>query len=159
MQIVTIFVVLASTTMETILFRNADKTFLFPDKKGLKQFIELLFKKEKKGLYELTYVFCTDEYLLGINRDFLQHDYYTDIITFDLSENPKQIIGEIYVSIDRIKDNAKTLNTSLKEETLRVLFHGALHLCGYKDKTKTDIIKMRKKEEQYLSLYNLSLEK
>jgi len=145
--------------METILFRNADKTFLFPDKKGLKQFIELLFKKEKKGLYELTYVFCTDEYLLGINRDFLQHDYYTDIITFDLSENPKQIIGEIYVSIDRIKDNAKTLNTSLKEETLRVLFHGALHLCGYKDKTKTDIIKMRKKEEQYLSLYNLSLEK
>ncbi|MEI7627075.1 MAG: rRNA maturation RNase YbeY [Bacteroidota bacterium] len=159
MQIVTIFVVLASTTMETILFRNADKTFLFPDKKGLKQFIELLFKKEKKGLYELTYVFCSDEYLLGINRDFLQHDYYTDIITFDLSENPKQIIGEIYVSIDRIKDNAKTLNTSLKEETLRVLFHGALHLCGYKDKTKTDIIKMRKKEEQYLSLYNLSLEK
>jgi len=145
--------------METILFRNADKTFLFPDKKGLKQFIELLFKKEKKGLYELTYVFCSDEYLLGINRDFLQHDYYTDIITFDLSENPKQIIGEIYVSIDRIKDNAKTLNTSLKEETLRVLFHGALHLCGYKDKTKTDIIKMRKKEEQYLSLYNLSLEK
>ena len=159
MQIVTIFVVLASTTMETILFRNADKTFLFPDKKGLKQFIELLFKKEKKGLYELTYVFCSDEYLLGINRDFLQHDYYTDIITFDLSENPKQIIGEIYVSIDRIKDNAKTLNTSLKEETLRVLFHGALHLCGYKDKAKTDIIKMRKKEEQYLSLYNLSLEK
>jgi len=158
-QIVTIFVVLASTTMETILFRNADKTFLFPDKKGLKQFIELLFKKEKKGLYELTYVFCSDEYLLGINRDFLQHDYYTDIITFDLSENPKQIIGEIYVSIDRIKDNSKTLNTSLKEETLRVLFHGALHLCGYKDKTKTDIIKMRKKEEQYLSLYNLSLEK
>jgi rRNA maturation RNase YbeY len=145
--------------METILFRNADKTFLFPDKKGLKQFIELLFKKEKKGLYELTYVFCSDEYLLGINRDFLQHDYYTDIITFDLSENPKQIIGEIYVSIDRIKDNAKTLNRSLKEETLRVLFHGALHLCGYKDKTKTDIIKMRKKEEQYLSLYNLSLEK
>jgi rRNA maturation RNase YbeY len=145
--------------METILFRNADKTFLFPDKKGLKQFIEYLFKKEKKGLYELTYVFCSDEYLLGINRDFLKHDYYTDIITFDLSENPKQIIGEIYVSLDRIKDNANTLKTSVKEETLRVIFHGALHLCGFKDKAKTDIIKMRKKEEQYLSLYNLSLEK
>ena len=144
--------------METILFRNADKTFLFPDKKGLKQFIEYLFKKEKKGLYELTYVFCSDEYLLGINRDFLQHDYYTDIITFDLSENPKQIIGEIYVSLDRIRDNAKTLNTSVKEETLRVIFHGALHLCGYKDKSKTDILKMRKKEEQYINLYNLSLE-
>jgi rRNA maturation RNase YbeY len=143
--------------METILFRNADKTFLFPDKKGLKQFIEHLFKKEKKGLYELTYVFCSDEYLLGINRDFLQHDYYTDIITFDLSENPKQIIGEIYISLDRIKDNAKTLKTSVKEETLRVLFHGALHLCGYKDKAKTDIIKMRMKEDQYLALYNASL--
>lgn len=144
--------------METILFRNADKTFLFHDKKGLKQFIEYLFKKEKKGLYELTYVFCSDEYLLGINRDFLKHDYYTDIITFDLSENPKQIIGEIYVSLDRIKDNAKTLQTSVKEETLRVIFHGALHLCGYKDKSKTDILKMRKKEDQYISLYNLSLE-
>ena len=90
MQIVTIFVVLASNYMEIILFRNADKTFLFPNKKGLKQFIELLFKKEKKGLYELTYVFCSDEYLLGINKDFLKHDFYTDIITFDLSENNKQ---------------------------------------------------------------------
>jgi probable rRNA maturation factor len=144
--------------METILFRNADKTFLFPKKKGLKQFIELLFKKEKKGLFELTYVFCSDEYLLGINRSFLQHDYYTDIITFNLSENPKQIIGEIYVSLDRIKDNANELKTSIKEETLRVLFHGALHLCGYKDKSKSDIIKMRKKEDQYLSLYRMSLE-
>jgi rRNA maturation RNase YbeY len=144
--------------METILFRNADKTFLFPDKKGLKQFIEQLFKKEKKGLYELTYVFCSDEYLLGINRDFLKHDYYTDIITFNLSENPKQIIGEIYISLDRIKDNSKTLNTNIKEETLRVLFHGALHLCGYKDKTKTDIIQMRLKENHYLKMYNQSLE-
>jgi rRNA maturation RNase YbeY len=139
--------------METILFRNADKTFLFPDKKGLKQFLEQLFKKERKGLFELTYVFCSDEYLLGINRDFLKHDFYTDIITFDLSENPKQIIGEIYISLDRIKDNSKTLKTSIKEETLRVIFHGALHLCGYNDKSKTDIIKMRIKEEEYIALY------
>ena len=140
--------------METIFFRNADKTFVFPDKKGLKQFIELLFKKEKRTLLELTYVFCSDEYLLGINKDFLQHDYYTDIITFDLSENPKQTIGEIYVSLDRIKDNAKELKTSVKEETLRVIFHGALHLCGYKDKTKPDIATMRKKEEYYIKLYS-----
>ena len=157
MQIVTIFVVLASNYMEIILFRNADKTFLFPNKKRLKQFIEFLFKKEKKGLYELTYVFCSDEYLLGINEDFLKHDFYTDIITFDLSENNKQTIGEIYISLDRIKDNAKTMNTSIKEETLRVIFHGALHLCGYKDKSKADIIKMRMKEDYYLSLYKSSL--
>ena len=144
--------------METILFRNADKTFLFPDKKGLKHFIEFLFEKEKKGLYELTYVFCSDEYLLSINKDFLQHDYYTDIITFDLSENSKQIIGEIYISLDRVKDNAKTLNTNIKEETLRVIFHGALHLCGYKDKSKADITKMRQKENYYISLFNQSQE-
>jgi len=156
-QIVTIFVVLASNYMEIILFRNADKTFLFPNKKRLKQFIELLFKKEKKGLYELTYVFCSDEYLLGINKDFLKHDFYTDIITFDLSENNKQTIGEIYISLDRIKDNAKTMNASIKEETLRVIFHGALHLCGYKDKSKADIIKMRMKEDYYLSLFKSSL--
>jgi len=156
-QIVTIFVVLASNYMEIILFRNADKTFLFPNKKRLKQFIELLFKKEKKGLYELTYVFCSDEYLLGINKDFLKHDFYTDIITFDLSENNKQTIWEIYISLDRIKDNAKTMNASIKEETLRVIFHGALHLCGYKDKSKADIIKMRMKEDYYLSLYKSSL--
>lgn len=145
--------------METIFFRNADKTFLFPNKTGLKYFIEQLFKKEKKPLIELTYVFCSDEYLLGINRDFLQHDYYTDIITFDLSENPIQTIGEIYISLDRVKDNAKELNTSTKEETLRVLFHGALHLCGYKDKSKSDIATMRKKEESYISLYKASLNK
>jgi rRNA maturation RNase YbeY len=90
---------------------------------------------------------------LDINRNYLQHDYYTDIITFDLSENPKQTIGEIYVSIDRIRDNAKTLKTSLKDETLRVIFHGALHLCGYKDKSKADIATMRMKEDYYLGLY------
>jgi len=102
---------------------------------------------------ELTYVFCSDDYLLDINRNFLQHDYYTDIITFDLSENNKQTIAEIYVSLDRIKDNAKTLETSPKDETLRVIFHGALHLCGYKDKSKADIKTMRAKEEYYIGLY------
>lgn len=145
--------------MKSIFFRNADKTFLFPNKTGLKHFIEQLFKNEKKALIELTYVFCSDEYLLGINRDFLQHDYYTDIITFDLSENQIQTIGEIYISLDRIKDNAKELNISTKEETLRVIFHGALHLCGYKDKSKSDIATMRKKEEHYIGLYNVGLNK
>lgn len=143
--------------MKTISFRNADKTFLFPNKTGLKQFIEQLFKKERKALVELTYVFCSDEYLLGINKDFLQHDFYTDIITFDLSETPTKIIGEIYVSLDRIKDNASKLKTSVSDETLRVLFHGALHLCGYKDKKKADIAIMRNKEDYYLSLYKTDL--
>ena len=142
--------------MQIIYFRNADKKFICPNKTGLKQFIVRLFKNEKKVINELTYVFCTDEYLLDINRNFLQHDYYTDIITFDLSENPHEIIGEIYISLDRVKENAAEHETSLKEETLRVLFHGALHLCGYKDKTKAQIIEMRHKEEQYLRLYHLA---
>ncbi len=143
--------------MQTIHFRNADKTFLFPNKTVIKKFIGLLFKEEKKVLTELTYVFCSDEFLLEINRNYLQHDFYTDIITFDLSETQHEIIGEIYVSLDRIKENAEELETSLKEETLRVLFHGALHLCGYKDKTKSQIATMRKKEEQYLQLYEKSV--
>ncbi|MBY0481576.1 MAG: rRNA maturation RNase YbeY [Chitinophagaceae bacterium] len=143
--------------MQTIHFRNADKTFLFPNKTVIKKFIGLLFKEEKKVLTELTYVFCSDEFLLEINRNYLQHDFYTDIITFDLSETQHEIIGEIYISLDRIKENAEELETSLKEETLRVLFHGALHLCGYKDKTKSQIAIMRKKEEQYLQLYEKSV--
>jgi rRNA maturation RNase YbeY len=145
--------------METIFFRNADQTFLFPQKTRLKHFIEQLFKKEKKALLELTYVFCSDDFLLAINQNYLKHDYYTDIITFDLSENHHQTIGEIYISLERIKDNAKSLQTSIKEETLRVIFHGALHLCGYKDKSKSDIATMRKKETYYIDLYNTSLKK
>lgn len=143
--------------MQIIQFRNADRTFLFPNKTELKSFIRNIFKEEKKVLTELTYVFCSDNFLLDINRTYLQHDFYTDIITFDLSETPHEIIGEIYVSLDRIKDNALEFETSLKKETLRVLYHGALHLCGYKDKTKSQTAIMRKKEEQYLHLYEKSI--
>ena len=119
----------------------------------LKEFIENLFVKEKKKLIELTYIFCSDEYLLQINRTHLKHDYYTDIITFDLSESPKATIGEIYISIERVRENAAKLGVSIKEELHRVIFHGALHLCGYKDKTKSEEIKMRQAEERYLSAY------
>jgi probable rRNA maturation factor len=119
----------------------------------LKEFIENLFVKEKKKLIELTYIFCSDEYLLQINRTHLKHNYYTDIITFDLSESPKATIGEIYISIERVRENAVKLGVSIKEELHRVIFHGALHLCGYKDKTKSDEIKMRQAEERYLSAY------
>jgi rRNA maturation RNase YbeY len=88
-----------------------------------------------------------------MNRDFLQHDYYTDIITFGLSEKNQPIEAEIYISIDRVKDNALSLGVAYKEEMLRVIFHGALHLCGYKDKTKSEISAMRAKEDQYLQLF------
>ena len=98
-------------------------------------------------------MFCSDEYLLRINRDYLQHDYYTDIITFDLSEPGGPVQGEIYISVDRVRDNAKELAVSIQKELHRVIFHGVLHLCGYTDKTKQDQARMRALEEKYLDLY------
>jgi probable rRNA maturation factor len=152
MQIVTNFGV-SNTTMANTQFTSADRPFRFTNKTQLKNFVDEIFVKEKQGLESLVYVFCSDAFLLNINNTFLQHDYYTDIISFNLSEQPKQLIGEIYISIDRVKDNAVQLKTSYSNEMLRVIFHGALHLCGYKDKTKADIAMMRSKEDYYLARY------
>jgi rRNA maturation RNase YbeY len=138
--------------MNKINFRSGDRNFVFPNKTGVKSFIVSLFKKEKTKLSEINYIFCSDEMLLQINQDFLQHNYYTDIITFGLNEPGEPIEAEIYVSIDRVKDNAAQLKISYQEEMKRVLFHGALHLCGYKDKKKSEITLMRQKEDQYLRM-------
>lgn len=119
----------------------------------LKHFIEQLFRKEGKKLLSLNYIFCSDKKLLQVNRDYLKHDYYTDIITFDLSGTSASIVGEIYISADRVKDNAKHLGVSFRSELHRVIFHGALHLCGYCDKNKTQIQEMRRLEDKYLHLY------
>lgn len=140
--------------MANVFFNYDDRTLPLNHKRTIQSFIAGIFTKEKKKLAVLRYIFCSDENLLQVNRSFLQHDYYTDIITFDLSEPGEGITGEIYVSVDRIKDNAATLEVSFKEEALRVLFHGALHLCGYKDKKKADIAVMREKEDFYIKLYN-----
>jgi rRNA maturation RNase YbeY len=118
-----------------------------------KDVIRDLFKKEKTRLQQLQYIFCSDEYLLEINKQHLNHNYYTDIITFDLSETPNAVTGEIYISIDRVKENAQTYKVPFKQELLRVIFHGALHLCGYKDKTEKDQAVMRKAEDKYLQYY------
>ncbi len=104
------------------------------DRSRLKSFLPSIFKKEKKQLAELQYIFCSDDYLLSINKQYLDHDYYTDIITFDLSEPSQPINAEIYISVDRVRDNARSFGTTLKKELHRVIFHGALHLCGYGDK-------------------------
>lgn len=139
--------------MDSVSFRSADRSLRLTGKTLVKDFIVSLFKKEKRPLASITYVFCSDEFLLKMNRDFLQHDYYTDIITFGLSEMGMPVEAEIYISLDRVKDNAQTLGRPLSEETLRVIFHGALHLCGYKDKKKSEITLMRSKEDQYLRLF------
>ncbi|MGX5818183.1 rRNA maturation RNase YbeY [Chitinophaga lutea] len=123
------------------------------DRTRLKGFLAELFKREGQGLEGLQYVFCSDEYLLEINRSFLDHDTYTDIVTFELSEDPDVTQGEIYISIDRVKENAGIFQVTQNYELHRVIFHGALHLCGYKDKTKKEEARMREKEDEYLTLY------
>ncbi|KQR95234.1 rRNA maturation factor [Chryseobacterium sp. Leaf180] len=112
--------------------------------------LEKIIQNENKKLGEINYIFCDDEYILKINRDYLQHDYYTDIITFD-SVKGKTISGEIFVSLQRISDNASTLSVRFDKELKRVLAHGILHLCGYKDKTEEEISEMRNKEEFYIA--------
>jgi probable rRNA maturation factor len=119
----------------------------------LKIFLIYLFKNEKTALSSLQYIFCSDEELRIINRDFLQHDYLTDIITFPLSEKNSAIEGEIHISLERIKENARDYGETYNKELHRVIFHGALHLCGYKDKSRKDSVLMRKKEDFYLKRY------
>ena len=137
----------------SISFNQADSRVTLANRVALKSFIEKRVKKEGFSIETLTYVFCSDKYLLKMNKDFLSHNYYTDIISFDLSETPGNLIGEVYISVDRVKDNAKTHRTSLKEELHRVIFHGALHFCGYKDKKPTDTKKMRQMEDLWLAAY------
>jgi len=121
-------------------------------KKQVKEFIRYIFNSEGKTLDEINYIFCSDPYLLEINKSYLQHDFYTDIITFDLS-NGEEVVGEVYISIDRVRDNAKLHGSTYREELLRVIFHGVLHLVGYKDKKKSEITIMREKEDYYLRLF------
>ena|ERR1700748_2716921 len=135
------------------IFFNFLKEVPLRERARLKAFLPSLFKKEKKQLSEIRYIFCSDDYLLDINKQYLQHDYYTDIITFDLSEPGQPINAEIYISVDRVRDNARNFHTSLKRELHRVIFHGALHLCGYKDKSQEEEKIMRQKEEKYLEIY------
>jgi probable rRNA maturation factor len=129
------------------------RPFHLAERNALKAFIVKMFRKEQTELGEVRFIFCSDPYLLDINRQYLQHDYFTDIITFNLSEKGEPVRGEIYISVDRVKENAKTLGVFFKEEMHRVIFHGILHLCGYKDKKPAEIRQMRAKEDEYLAQY------
>jgi len=122
-------------------------------KSALKRFIESIFKNEGYSLQCINYIFCTDKQVLKINKQFLKHNYYTDIITFELSEQKKPVLGEIYISVGRVKANAALMDEPCGRELLRVIFHGALHLCGYSDKLKGEIKKMRERENYYLEKY------
>jgi probable rRNA maturation factor len=139
-------------SLSKVCFFFERRDFNLSSRSGLKKFIESLFKKEGRKLSAVNYIFCSDKRLLEINKQFLNHDYYTDIITFDLSESDS-VQAEIYISIDRVRDNSKTLGISFKSELHRVVFHGALHLCGYGDKTKKQEEEMRAKENFHLNKY------
>lgn len=124
--------------------------FSHVDFKDVKSWIFDSVKEEGLDVGVLTYVFLSDEELLVYNRDYLEHDFYTDVITFDDSIG-KVINGDILISVDRIIDNANQLKIKFKQEFLRVVIHGVLHLCGYKDKVDNDIKIMREKEQYYLN--------
>lgn len=125
--------------------------FELENSKTISQWIENTILEEGFKLGDLSYLFVSDEELLETNKAFLQHDYYTDIISFDYTMG-KLISGEMHLSIDRIKDNANTYNNTFKDELHRVIIHGILHYCGYKDKTEEEQKTMRAKEDYYLSL-------
>lgn len=148
---------MASPSQSKVCFFYDGIKFPFRHQKALKKAIEKIFFRERKKLASLNYIFCSDEKLLKINRDYLHHDYYTDIISFDLT-NPKDggITGEIYISIDRVRENAKIQETGFPIELHRVMFHGALHLCGYRDKTRAETKLMRDKENKYLATFDVS---
>ena len=129
-------------------FENIDK-FSLSDR--TKDWLINLITNEGKKAGEINYIFCDDEYLLKVNQDFLQHDYYTDVITFDYVKG-KTIAGDIFVSLPRISENAETHSKDFNVELHRVLAHGILHLCGYKDKTDDDVKEMRNKEDYYLNI-------
>ena len=142
--------------MQKVIFQKADSALSLPAKTDLKLFIESLFKKEKTPLATINYIFCSDKYLLSINQQFLNHDYYTDIITFDLSPSSKSPLeAELYISIDRVKENASILGQPFYRELHRVIFHGLLHLLGYKDKLTKDQTLMREMEDRLLAEYFL----
>jgi probable rRNA maturation factor len=136
-----------------IYFHFDNTAFSLRNRNKLKHFIVQILTIEKKKLGGLSYVFSTDRQVLKINRKFLNHDFYTDVITFDLSNTTTAVEGEIYISIDRVKQNAKNYNAPFSEELHRVIFHAVLHLCGYDDKTTDDRAVMKKKENRYLARY------
>ncbi len=134
-----------------IFFHTLDADPALRHKTALKRWIKAAVESENKLVGEINIIFCSDNHLLAMNREHLQHDYYTDIITFDFSSG-RVVSGDLYISFDRVVENASKNNNSKNKETYLVIIHGVMHLCGYKDKRKTDIITMREKESQYLQI-------
>lgn len=134
-----------------MIYFHSETSFQLKNKNSYKKWLKEIAKNEGRRVGELNYIFCDNAYLLDINVQYLQHDTYTDIITFDYSED-NMIAGDIFISVEMVSENAKEFAVSFEEELLRVLSHGVYHLCGYKDKTKIEAQEMRKKEEEAIRL-------
>lgn len=132
-------------------FFNEDRNYRLTDKTAIRDWLQGAVEDHSRKVRELNYIFCSDHYLHSINKRFLRHDDYTDIITFDYAED-ERLRADIYISIDRARENAQTYGVSVPDEVHRLLIHGLLHLLGYEDKTPDDKAQMSSKEEYYLSL-------
>ncbi|HSZ72792.1 MAG TPA: rRNA maturation RNase YbeY [Cytophagaceae bacterium] len=140
---------------QSILFFFEGTSFSFTKRTLLREWLQKIAKKEKKRIAALNYIFCTDKFLLSVNQKHLNHNTYTDIITFGYSPiTDKEITGDIFISIERVKENALTYETTFQNELKRVMAHGLLHLCGYKDKSASDKITMKKKEDKAVALFH-----
>ncbi len=137
--------------IKDISFFVEDVTFNLSQKQKVRDWVNRTVREEGfKRISELNFIFCSDSYLLEINRQYLHHDTYTDIVTFDSSEEENVIAGDVFISIERVRENAQKFKVSEKEELHRVIIHGVLHLCGYLDKKSEDKTLMTRKENEYL---------
>ena len=139
--------------MHLVNFFSEKKTFKITKKKKIRFLVKEICKKEGVRLSFINYIFCTDKYLLEINQKHLNHDYLTDIITFDFSERTNTAEGDLYISVERVEENAKQYNVFFISELIRVVIHGLLHLIGYKDESEKEKKRIRSLENKYLSLY------
>ena len=144
--------------MKKIYFHELNISSSLLHKRDLKQFLLSVFEKEKKKITRVDIIFCKDKYLLSLNKKFLNHNYNTDTLSFLLSKTKEPIRGELYLSVDRIKVNARVFNIPYQNELLRVVIHSCLHLCGYLDSSKTAAKKMETLQEAYLKKWNVSRE-
>lgn len=140
----------AELAEDTVLFHTVEIDFDLPNSPSITEWIKSTIKAEKKEVSTLNFIFCNDQYLHQINVEYLDHDTLTDVITFPYTTLPAPIEGDIYISIDRIQENAKQFKVPFLKELKRVMIHGVLHLCGYGDKSKMEQKVMRAKEDFYL---------
>ena len=133
---------------------NYETDFTLPNETSFSTWISLIISSENKNEGEINFIFCNDEYLLKINVEHLNHDFYTDIISFDYSVG-NEISGDVFISVERVQENALDYSTDFDSELLRVMSHGILHYCGYKDKTESEAAVMRRKEDEKIKMFHV----